>query len=80
MTLSLSSCLTTVETRYVVKRPPLELTDKREIPEFTGTTVNDLKLYSFDLVEIIKLSNKDKKKLLDWYTKMEQELNKENGS
>lgn len=75
--LSLSSCLTTIETRYIIKRPPLELVDKREVPLFTGSTVDDLKLYTLDLVKVIKLSNEDKKKIKEWYNLMEQELNRE---
>ncbi len=77
--LSLSSCLTTVETRYVLKRPPLELTDERSIPAFQGSTVNDLQMYTFDLIELNKLSNTDKRKLREWYDAIEQELNGNEG-
>ncbi len=78
LTLSLSSCSTTVETRYIVKRPPLNLTDVRPIPPFTGKTVDDLKQYSFDLIEELELNNLDKGKLQEWFDKVEKELNKEN--
>ena len=77
--LSISSCLTTVETKYIIKRPPLELVDKREVPLFIGSTVDDLKLYTLDLVKVITLSNEDKKKIEEWYDLMEQELNSKDG-
>ena len=74
--LSLSSCLTSVQTTYLIKRPPSTLTDQRDIPSLQGNTVKDLQLYTFDLIGEIEKSNLDKSKILDWFDKVEQELNK----
>ena len=73
--LSLSSCSTTTQTKYIVKRPPVEHTDRREIPEFEGSTVSDLTMYTLDLIGELEKSNLDKTKILRWFEELELELN-----
>ncbi|MGL1886329.1 MAG: hypothetical protein OCD76_07420 [Reichenbachiella sp.] len=41
--------------------------------------MNDLQMYTFDLIELNKLSNTDKRKLREWYDAIEQELNGNEG-
>lgn len=74
--LSLSACSILTQTNYVVKRPPAEHTDSREIPELDGTTVRDLKLYTIDLIGELQKSNLDKLKILDWFDRLEEDLNR----
>ena len=74
MTLSIFACSTTVQTRYVVKIPPQEYTDQIEIPKFNGSTVDDLQLYTLDLVGHLQKSNLTKSKLLQWFDEVQANL------
>ena len=76
LTLSLFACSTIPTTRYIVKQPPLEYTDQVDIPKFNGTTVDDLQLYTLDLVGHLKKCNLSKSKLLEWYDEVESNLAK----
>ena len=73
--LSISACSTKTITKYVVKRPPQEYTDPCPIPLLEGNTVQDLQLYTIDLKGELSKCNLKNELELEWFDRVELELN-----
>lgn len=75
MTLSLFACSTTIVTKYKLVKPPIEFICSTPPPAFVGKTVDDLKLYTIDLQDVIKDCNLKGESLDTWYLEVERNLN-----